>query len=126
MHESRPKPRFIPRIGKDIKVVFGEEVDAERVFGDLRSRWRDIVGEEEEARGKGLDVGVLTNRLKGGEEATELRIECTRRVREEVLKVRKRMGWPGEDPKNGLAEMWKEEGAKREGRMKDGSWEKDT
>jgi monolysocardiolipin acyltransferase len=126
MHESRPKPRFIPRIGRDIKVVFGEEFDAERVFGDLRSRWRDIVRKEEECRGRKLDVGVLTDRLKGSEEVIELRIECARRVREGVLNVRKGMGWLDEEPKNELAEAWKEESDKREGKMKDGSWEKDT
>jgi monolysocardiolipin acyltransferase len=125
MHESRSEPRFIPRIGKDVKVVFGEEVDAERVFGDLRMRWRDIVRKEEED-GRGLTVGVLTDRLKGAEEATELRIECARRVREEVLRVRRGAGWPDEPPENGVAETWKEEGDKREGKMKDGSWEKDT
>jgi monolysocardiolipin acyltransferase len=112
MHESRSKPRFIPRIRKDVKVVFGEEVDAERVFEDLRTRWRNIVKKEEEAEGGGLHVGVLTDGLKQTEEVTELRIECTRRVREEVLKVRRRIGWPDEDPKNGEAETWKEGGPK--------------
>ncbi|KAH0544908.1 hypothetical protein FGG08_000988 [Glutinoglossum americanum] len=126
LHESRSEPRFVPRIGKDIKVVFGEEVDAERVFGDLRTRWRDIVRREKEAEGGPLDIGVLTDGLKGTEEVAELRIECTRRVREEVLRVRKGLGWPDDDPKNGVAETWRVEGAKREGRMKDGSWEKDT
>ncbi|KAI9781159.1 MAG: hypothetical protein M1839_006267 [Geoglossum umbratile] len=126
MHESRSTPRFIPRIGKNVKVVFGDELDAERVFGDLRSRWRDIVKKEEEAQGRDLDVGVLTDRLKGSEEVTRLRSECTRRVRAELLKVWKRMGWPDEDPKNELAGTWKEKSAKREGEMEDGSWEKDT
>ncbi|KAH0565633.1 hypothetical protein GP486_000965 [Trichoglossum hirsutum] len=126
MHESRPVPRFIPRIGKDVKIVFGEEVDAERVFGDLRIRWRDIVREEEEAGGGRLVVGVLTDRLKGADEVTELRIECARRVREEVLRIRREAGWPDEPPENKVAETWKEKGDKREGRMKDGSWEKDT
>jgi monolysocardiolipin acyltransferase len=126
MHESRPNPRFIPRVGKDIKVVFGEEFDAEWAFGALRSRWRDIVKKGKEGRGRKLDVGVLTDELKRSQEATELRIECARRMREEMLKVRRGMGWPDEDPMNELAKTWKEEGGKREGKMKDGSWEKDT
>lgn len=62
------------------------------------------------------EVGVLTSdALKYGREAVELRIECTNRMRREILKLRGKMGWPDEDPKNGLAETWKLEGKKREG-----------
>ncbi|KAI9768003.1 MAG: hypothetical protein M1840_005315 [Geoglossum simile] len=125
IHHSRPKPRFIPRMGEDIKIVFGEEFDAEQAFGALRSRWRDIVRKGEESQDRKLDVGELSDRLKGGEEVMELRIECAMRVREEVLKVRKGMGWPDEEPENKLAKTWKEERDMREGKRKDGSWEKD-
>lgn len=51
-----------------------------------------------------------------------LRIEVTKRVRQEVLKVRRSLGLPDEDPKEGLVETWIEEGPIAEGKMKDGSW----
>lgn len=135
MHESRTFPRFIPRPGKQVSVTFGESVDTEHRFGDLRRRWRELKAQEdrelEELCEKGTsngpgDLGQLGPRMMYGQEAVELRKECTRRVREEVLKVRRSRGLPDEDPKNGLVETWVHEGGKREGQMKDGSWVKDT
>jgi monolysocardiolipin acyltransferase len=136
MHESREFPRFIPRIGKEIKVVFGDEIDGERVFGDLRRRWRTLVDLQREAlRNKGeddqLELGVLTEGLKHNKEAIELRLEATRRMRNEVVKLRRKLGYPDEDPKNEKAATWVAEGGspteppeKPEGQMKDRSWTK--
>lgn len=127
MHESRTFPRFVPRVGRRVSVTFGERVDAEAAFGDLRERWREL--RRREARrnpGRHLEVGVLTDELKYGQEAVELRKECTMRMRNEVLKLRRERGWPDEDPKWGFAETVQEEGGKREGQMEDGSWVKDT
>jgi monolysocardiolipin acyltransferase len=130
MHESRRFPRFIPRAGKNITVTFGKEVNTEAVFGDLRKRWRELANEAMRASGwdKWDDslLGLLPSALVDGEEAIELRKECARRVREEVLKVRRSRGLPDLDPKSGLVETWAREGSKREGRMKDGTWIKDT
>jgi monolysocardiolipin acyltransferase len=133
MHESRKFPRFVPRAGKKIKVVFGDSVDGEKVFGDLRRRWRDLVEMQKEAlRHKGqeatMEVGVLTDGLKYNAEAMALRLEATQRMRNEVVKLRKSLGYDEEDPKNGLVETWIEEGKSgaREGHMKDDSWIKDT
>lgn len=72
------------------------------------------------------ELGVVDEALKWDPEVVELRKECTRRVREEVLKVRRSRGYPDEDPKGGLAETWRLEGPKREGLMDDGSWVKET
>ena len=72
---------------------------------------------------------ALAERLKNSAEAVHLRSECTMRVREEVLKLRRARGWPDEDPKARLVDTWKAEGKggmKREGKMEDGSWVKDT
>jgi len=132
MHESRQWPRFVPRAAKDINITFGTTVDTESVFGDLRARWkhlRDKDAEESDRqrdRGRETGVGELSERLMYGSEAVELRKECTRRVRGEVLKLRRLRGLPDEDPKEGLMETWAEEGGNREGRMKDGSWVRDT
>lgn len=160
MHESRTFPRFLPRLGKKVVITYGNEVDVEARFGDLRKRWRDICDRENAKKlpdpkshflgRKGrtapqiseldlqrmqkialdqiylAELGVVDEALKWDPEVVELRMECTKRVREEVLKVRRSRGYPDEDPKGGLAETWALEGPKREGRMEDGSWVKET
>ena len=132
MHESRTFPRFLPRIGKNITVTFGEPVDAEARFGDLRRRWREIVDEQLESEGWDKDQKSLTYEVWNGilpdslalhnEEVWELRKECTRRVREEVLKIRRSRGLPDIDPKSEFPDTWREEGPKREGKMEDDTW----
>jgi len=124
MHETRTFPRFIPRPFKNVRVTFGERLDAEAVFGDLRQRWKQMHAEAESKSGK-LEAGVLSAELKYSEEAVRLRKECTRRVRQAVLDVRRQRGYPEDDPKNSLAETWLREGHNREGRKEDGSITKD-
>lgn len=126
MHESRGWPRQVPRAGKQIRIAFGESVDGERIFGDLRARWRNLLRLEKEAlvrRGEemNLEMGELTEGLKYGTEAVALRKEVTNRIRIEVSKVRRSLGYPDEDPKQGLVETWIEEGPKETGKMQDGS-----
>ncbi|KIX03587.1 uncharacterized protein Z518_07140 [Rhinocladiella mackenziei CBS 650.93] len=129
MHESRSFPRFIPRIGKEITVTFGKELDVEAVFGDLRKRWRELC--DEDAKSSGMDkwdehhLGLVPENLASHPEAIQLRIECTKRVRDAVLEVRRSRGLPDEDPKSGLVDTWRREGPKREGKMDDGTWVKD-
>ena len=130
-HESRTFPRFIPRAGNDIRIGFGDAIDGEKVFGELRRRWQRLVQLQKEAlRKKGLNdelpIGELTEGLKYSAEAVALRKEVTLRVREEVLRVRRSMGFSDEDPKNGLVETWMEEGPKTTGEMLDGSWVGET
>lgn len=127
MHESRQFPRFIPRTGKSVSITFGDRVNTEDAFGDLRRRWR-MLKEKVEQTGKAEgELGVLmSDELRTGEEAVRLREECTLRVRQEVLKLREGRGLPAEDPKASLVETWRQEGPKAEGKMADGSWVKDT
>jgi monolysocardiolipin acyltransferase len=125
MHETRGGIRFIPRPFKNVRVTFGEKLDTEEVFGDLRRRWKQMRAREENA-GAQLEVGVLNDTLKYSEEAVSLRKECTRRMRQAVLDLRRLRGYPEDDPKNSSAETWLREGPKREGRKEDGSITKDT
>ncbi|KAF1961765.1 hypothetical protein CC80DRAFT_531584 [Byssothecium circinans] len=125
MHESRTFPRFLPRPFKNISITFGDRLDGEQAFGDLRRRWKQMREQEEQKSGK-LDIGVLNDALKHSKEAVELRKECTLRVRNAVLNVRRLRGHADEDPKSSLAETWKREGPNREGPKPDGSWTKDT
>lgn len=131
MHESREWPRFIPRAGKKITVAFGDALDGEKIFGDLRAKWQNLVQMQKQAlRRKGEEwqpsMGELTDGLKYGSEAVALRKEVTMRIRMEVLKVRRSLGYPDEDPKSGLVETWIEEGNKKTGHMKDDSWVGET
>lgn len=131
MHESRSAPRWLPRVGKRCGVWFGENVGGEsegNVFHELRERWRMLAEDDRRERKAGgeLTVGVLSEELKYGAQAVQLREECTMQVRGAILKVRRERGLPDEDPKEGLVETWRAEGGKREGEMDDGSLIKDT
>ena len=128
MHENRIPPRWLPRIGKQCGVWFGENVGGERegAIRELRRKWKELVENKKEKGAKELEVGVLNDELKYGPEAVALREECTRQIRQAVLHVRRLRGLPDEDPKEGLVETWREEGGKREGKMDDGSLVKDT
>jgi monolysocardiolipin acyltransferase len=114
-----------------VKIAFGEKVDGEKVFGELRERWKRLVKMQKEALVKkgesaDLEMGELTEGLKYGSEAVALRKEVTMRIRQEVLKVRRDLGYPDEDPKAGLVETWIEEGGKKTGKMPDGSYVGET
>lgn len=128
MNEAREFPRFVPRIwGKTISITYGAALDTEKVFGDLRSRWKKLYASEMKLHADGvpLDMGILTENLKYGKEAVEIRKECTMRVRKEVLKLRKERGRSDEDPKWSMVETHRLEGGRVEGRMDDGSIVKD-
>ncbi|KAI0399589.1 acyltransferase [Xylaria palmicola] len=123
MPEDRGWPRFLPRAGVRLRVAFGAPVDAERTFGDLRAQWRELVrqqrqqqeaeAEDTRAPAPRRALGELPDELKYGEKAVRLRIEVARRVREEVLKVRRSLGYPDEEPTGSeLAETWTREPGK--------------
>lgn len=135
MPEDR-KLRLIPRVGARIRVAFGEKVDTEERFGDLRQRWKELVNRSRAARrsAKGRAgssnvqeeaeaMGELTDDLKYGEEALEIRVEVARRVREEVLKLRQKLRYPEPDPAFAYAETWaKDPDKKRYKSRVDDSW----
>ncbi|KAK3313532.1 hypothetical protein B0H66DRAFT_355230 [Apodospora peruviana] len=144
MPEDRGFPRFLPRMGKRIRVAFGEVLDYEETFGDLRRRWQALVhkaatsatqnqpSQKQQTIASRLSalvplwsssppptptttkktmvvVGELRDyrELMYSAEANAIRIEVARRMREQVLKVRKSMvGYPESDPKLGDASTW--------------------
>lgn len=114
MHESRKFPRFLPSVGKKVTLHVGDAVPESR-FLDLRRAWCDL---------KDKNVG-------GGEwlkesEAVELRIETTRRVRKEVVKLRCRVGFPEEEESAAKVETYALPGMRhKEGQLANGTWEKD-
>jgi monolysocardiolipin acyltransferase len=119
MPADREFPRFLPRVGNKVIVTFGKKVDTEKVFGDLRTKWSNLKAKV--GVGK-RPLGELSDELMLGSEAVELRKECTRRVRAEMIKVRRSRGYSDEDPKEGLVETWRREGPKKEGKMRDDTW----
>ena len=101
-------------------MTFGERV-REELWEDFRERWRRL--KEREGRKCSEELGVIgSEKLRTGEEAVKLRMEVTLAVREELLKLRRQMGWPDEDPKAGAVETYRVEGLKGKGKMEDGSW----
>ena len=112
MDNERAWPRFLPRVGKDVKVAFGERVDREKLLEPFRERWRKLkerrVGKEQKEVEK---LGVVDDEeLRYGKEAQQLRIEVTLAIRDEVLNVRRQFGLPDEDPKRSSADSYREEG----------------
>lgn len=128
MHESRTWPRFLPRVSKTCGIWFGDNVGGKEinVFHELRRKWQKLVNDQRGKGGGNSKLGELDGELQFGAEAVALRKECTRQIREEILKLRRRRALPDEDPKEGLVATWQEEGNKREGRMEDGSWVRDA
>ncbi|CAP68739.1 uncharacterized protein PODANS_7_7090 [Podospora anserina S mat+] len=149
MAEDRGFPKFLPRVGKTVRVTFGGVLDYEATFGDLKARWDELVRREtkkgnttktvgwlwktavieqtDDGDGDGQrQVGELTSEeLRNGREAREIRIEVARRMREEILRLRSERGVYKESEESfGRAETWRvdkgEEGKKYRSRV-DGS-----
>ncbi len=120
MPEDRGFPRFLPRIGKRIRIAFGDAIDFDATFGDLRARWKALVvaansrasASSSSSNLPTKDVcGILAHdELRDGDEARRIRTEVARRMRDEVMKLRQKLGYPdgpeGEDPAYALAETW--------------------
>ena len=88
---------------------------------DWGGAWRAAV-----ARPDVLRVGDLPEELRDSKEAEQIRVEVALRVRNEVLKLRKSLGYPDEDPawKLGLAETWARDPKDTKKSPVDGSAEK--
>ncbi|TPX12132.1 uncharacterized protein E0L32_007247 [Thyridium curvatum] len=142
MPEDRAFPRFLPRLGQRVRVAVGDAVDFEQTFGDLRRQWAALAErsarrrrwelrlledggrrgkggaaeEEEEGRREGTVtmMGELSDDLKYGAEAEAIRVEVAHRVRNEILKLRRSLGYPDEDPALGLAETWAKDPHKKQ------------
>jgi monolysocardiolipin acyltransferase len=128
MHESRKFPRFLPRIGKKVKVVYGTPVPDDR-FRDVRGEWAALAAKHGIGKGEGKEQVTVEDieELRIGKEAVELRIETTKRVRDEIVKLRRSLGYLEEEEGAGDVETYKQGGmAKRKGKLPDGAWETDV
>ena len=125
MHESRGFPRFLPRIRKDVKVAFGEPTD-QSLWQDLRRDWKNLTTRYGYEPNRIGDSCRMPEGLRTGQEVVRLRTEATARVREEVVKLRRRLGWPEEEPHAKLAESYKEPDMRKEGITAEGAWDRDA
>ncbi|KAK6210177.1 acyltransferase [Colletotrichum tabaci] len=114
MPEDRHWPRWAPRIGAKIRVIYGEALEVGDAFKEQRSRWKSMVQKEEEALGKRLDAGEVPESLKDHPEAIQLRIEVAKTVRGMVQELRLRAGYPQDDPAFALAETWERDPKKKQ------------
>ena len=120
--EDRGFPRSVPRLNKNLSIWLGKNVGGEiaNPFLDLRRRWKDLVQRETlGSHAPDLELGTLPEVLQHGQEAVELRMECTKAVRDAVLEVRRTRGLPEEDSKAGLVETWREDGVDKQGTGKE-------
>ncbi|CRK13740.1 hypothetical protein BN1723_002000, partial [Verticillium longisporum] len=105
MHENRGKPRWLPRVGRKVRVVFGDAVDVDQVFGEFRKRWRHLV-EEHQDRVEESGKPLAPEALEGLEEAIHLRKKVAELVRSQVARLRTASGYPEDDPSFAQAETW--------------------
>lgn len=104
MSEDRGFPRFLPRVGNNLQVTFGEASNVDETFGEQRKQWRRLVKEADGDQEK----------LRTGEEAQKLRIEVAKMVRDEIGRLRVKNGLPEDkDESAALAETWAKEPNKR-------------
>ncbi|KAL2754718.1 hypothetical protein ACRALDRAFT_2109669 [Sodiomyces alcalophilus JCM 7366] len=108
MNEQRRSPRWLPRIGRTIRVVFGDALDTSRVFGRHRAQWRSLIQKQEEQVRPGGEYRY-PEQLKHGSEAVQLRIEVAEAVRSAVASLRAASGYSPDDPTFALARTWQRE-----------------
>ncbi|CAM1502812.1 Fc.00g075880.m01.CDS01 [Cosmosporella sp. VM-42] len=102
MPEERTWPRWAPRIGNKFRVMIGEPTDVDKVFGRQRAAWKRLI-----------DRGD-PELLRDDPEAVELRIAVAKQVRDEISKLREKMGFPAEEDETAaLADTWSKEPNKK-------------
>lgn len=110
MHESRTFPRFLPRVGKNVRCTYGKPIEEAKIQPFI-DRWKKLL-ERERQRKKFIDSGPSVSAqdesisLLDGMEAQAIRSELTKVIRDAVVQVRRDLGYPEEHPKAHLAEFY--------------------
>lgn len=106
MHESRTFPRFLPRLGKRVTCTYGAPMD-ESLIQPFVEKWRRLVKAAQEAGDYDPAAGrQIPELLLDSEAAQEIRRELTKVVRDAVLDLRLKAGYPAEHPEAHRAEFY--------------------
>lgn len=93
--------RFLPdNLGAEIRVTIGEAID-DKIIKKYRDEWMELV------RTLGSDARDLTDELKFGPKAQELRSRLAAELRSSIAELRKKCGFPDEDPRFKDHKFWR-------------------
>lgn len=97
--------RYIPKnIGADINITIGDEIDEIKIEA-YRQKWRALCEKHIDPE----NPHDLSQELKTGREAQELRASLAAELRESVLEIRTRLGeFPPEDPRFKSQQFWEQ------------------
>lgn len=101
--DRQPGYSIFKQRGTEIQFGIGNPVD-EALIADYRNQWLDLVSRE------GKNITDLTENLKTGKRAQELRSKLAFAMREQVSQVRRSMGLPEQDERFGNPDFWKPDG----------------
>jgi monolysocardiolipin acyltransferase len=99
MHETREWPRFLPRVGKRITVTFGDPID-DAIIKPYVERWQKMVEQarQEEPKDEADKLRLVPQSLDDSQAAKDLRRELAKELRDAVLRLRLKAGYPAENP----------------------------
>jgi monolysocardiolipin acyltransferase len=114
MPEHRKWPRWLPRTGANVRIVFGERVDTGEMFSEYRHLWRQLARNYKIAGSvdNHFTLGELPDELKMDPMAVGMRIAIANETRTMVAQLRESLGLPPDDPSLGLAKSWQIQGTK--------------
>lgn len=95
------------KVGTQVQFRIGNPVD-ESLISDYRSQWQALV--QKEHLTSNSVCNDLTENLKTGKEAQDLRSRLAFAMRDQVSQVRMSMGLPSQDDRFGFPEFWKPDG----------------
>ena len=99
MHESRTFPRFLPRLGKKIKCIYGKPIDEAKLQPCI-DRWRVLseTAYKDADKRQTTDSSEIPQILIDGQEAQDIRRDLTKVLRDSVVELRREAGYPDEHP----------------------------
>lgn len=114
MHESRTFPRFLPRIGKQVRCTYGAPIDEAKVQPHIDA-WNALRKTSLEGQGHGKnkcshddddDAAAAADAWLDGAEAQKIRRDLTKVIRDAVAALRIEAGYPAEHPDAHRAEFY--------------------
>lgn len=106
--------KLLKQIGTTVHFGYGKVVD-ENILEEFRAKWRALVEKEQQLQQKEpkdalVPLTDLTENLKYGPEAQQLRSDLAKYLYNTVGAVREDMGFPPQNPEFAEPEFWKPTG----------------